>query len=761
MNTLQLELNKYNITIGNNILSHELDSYFHDKEYFLCIDKNVFQLYQDKLALIINNSVDIVIIEALEDNKTFKSLNKIYEMLFTNKANRSQTVLVIGGGLICDIAGYAAATYNRGLDFVSVPTTLLSMVDSSIGGKVAINYNNVKNTIGTFYDPNKVIIDISFLTTLSTRLFKEGFVELLKHGFIKDLSILDDLSLVSNIQELISNKQLIINLIYKSLSVKKYFVLLDPYDKNIRHALNFGHTFAHAIEMSNHKYFHGECVAIGMLLSSALNNNGLNNTYYQYIKNILEKFECLKPLANVDFSKILYDKKNNDKGIKEVLLNNLGEFEITLLPIDQLILMYQELYESIQQKVKTIPICYKISNNNLVGEVIIPPSKSYLHRYLIVSFLHGVNITLNNVYEISDDVQVTINILTSFNSKIVYSNNKLFIDNSNIKKLDNLNANMQESGTSLRLLLPILNYYAKQVNITGSNRLPLRPLDEYLNIMEDNKVKFTISTVANHYLPMNISDRISSDSYFINSNVSSQFISGLLLLMSIQPFESTLYLQEKPQSLPYILMSIDVLNKFNIKVKVNEDYTQYTINNNSAKVLKASFDIEQDYSARTFFEVANSFTNNKIDIKNNVNDSLQADAYLINALFKKEVTFDLMHRPDCANIMALYYSQYSGTLLNTERLKYKESDRLKAIIDMLETAKIDYSIINDNLLIKKGIFNGGFYNTFKDHRVCMSLLIASSIANKDIYLNEILSINKSFPSFVEQFKNLGGIIDEQ
>lgn len=763
MNNYQISVADYQVYLAKGILNHKINDYFYDKEYFLCIDANVYDLHHDLLKPIIKKANAYVVLQALEEFKNEQSLEKIYQMLYENKASRSSTLLVIGGGLIGDVAGYAAATYNRGIDFVFCPTTLLSMVDSSIGGKVAINKYNLKNIIGTFYNPKQVIIDLDFLSTLSTRLFKEGFVELLKHGFIADISILDQLMLVDNIFELRENDALLIELINKSLLVKKTYVESDSHDQGLRHVLNFGHTFAHAIEMSNHGYFHGECVAIGMLLSAALNNDGFENDYFKLIKQTLEKFECLRPLKSVDFNKINYDKKKNDKGIKEVVLTKLAQPEVVLYPTDQLIEMYTNIYKELKDFTFGIEPIFCIKNQPLKGEVVIPPSKSYLHRYLMLSFLHAKKVVLNNVSELSDDVLVTIKILEQLGSKIIFQDQKLYLDNSKIKQVDYLHAQMQESGTSLRLMLPWLNHFASKVKFEGVNQLPKRPLDDYINIITSLKIDYELNSLSNQYLPLTINDKIDSERFIIENNVSSQYISGLLLLMSILEHDCTLQLLQKPQSLPYIKMTLAVLAKFNIEVEVNDDYTKYFIKGKKRKIIEQelNFDIEQDYSSRSFFEVARSFKNNDIMIKNPLQDTLQGDSAIIDSINNQDKLFDLTNQVDNAIIMALYYAVNGGTLQNVERLKYKESNRLNAIMEMLDKMQINYELKDNDLIISPSIIHGAYFNTFKDHRVSMTLCIASSVATSNVYVNEIKSINKSFVSFIDKFRKLGGCVDEQ
>jgi len=754
MNTQVLNVSNYNVYVGQVILFDQLSSCL-DKDYLLIIDKNVYELYTDYLSDLVYSSIDYFIIEALESNKTETTLNQLYDLFYENHITRESHVIVIGGGLILDIVGYACATYNRGIHYISVPTTLLSMVDSSIGGKVAINKYDIKNIIGSFYNPSKVIIDLNFLNTLTTRLFKAGFVELLKHGFIKDASIIQDLSSYPDIQSIRNNLEFMQGIILKSLKVKQYYVENDFKDKGIRNTLNFGHTFAHALEMSHSNYLHGECVAIGMLVASCLTNQE------DKVLSILDKYQLVRPLVKVDFRKIDYDKKKSNDSIKEIVLDDIGSSRIIDYKVDVLIECYLQIYSDLQDKISTYKPIYQIQNNLLKGSVTIPPSKSYLHRYILLAFLHGRMVRLNNVYSLNEDVLVTMKALEAFNVLFKYEYNVLSIDASSIKYVEDLEINLKESGTSLRLLLPLLNYFAREVTYYGENKLASRPLKEYLDLFDDLDVLYNIEGINGDNLPITIYSKVDASFFEIDGSRSSQFISGILILMSILDHHSTLKITGGITSLPYIKLTLKALQDYGIEIEVNEDYTLYTCNHHYTRVIHdLSFDIEQDYSSRAFFEVGNAL-GNEVAITNEVSPSLQEDASIIDTINNKETTFDLLDKPDCGPIMALYQAFNGGSLTNVHRLLYKESNRLQAICDFLDKLGVTYLLNKDTLTIDKvSIFKGGYYDTYLDHRISMTLLILATIADSPIYLDEIQSINKSYPDFIKDYKKLGGVIDE-
>jgi len=269
-----------------------------------------------------------------EENKTIASVIAIWEFLSGKGADRKSLLINIGGGMLTDLAGFAASTFKRGIDFVNIPTTLLSQVDASVGGKTGINFMGLKNEIGTFREPVAVFIHPPYLKTLDRKNFLSGFAEMIKHGLIHDplhLHELRSFDLESvdygKLQEIIGH----------SVDVKSYFINNDPYEKNIRKALNFGHTFGHALESlfmeRNKPVLHGYAVAWGMIaelyLSTATSGFPKSETLRLggWIKELYGTFSSNPD----DFDRICelmkHDKKN-EGDINFTLLTEIGKFVI-------------------------------------------------------------------------------------------------------------------------------------------------------------------------------------------------------------------------------------------------------------------------------------------------------------------------------------------------------------------------------------------------------------------------------------------------
>ena len=342
-NKLNIKTNteEYSIIIGSNLISNISkiikNNLINFKQCLLIVDKNISKSIILKIKKSLKKkNVYTYFFDANEINKNQNSVNKILDILLSKNFSREDCLISIGGGITGDVSGFAASLFKRGLKFINIPTTLLSQVDSSIGGKTGVNTKYGKNLIGSFYQPNLVISDIEFLRTLPKREIICGYAEILKHSLIADRKFYNFLN---------KNKDKIFNLsspfiekaIYESCKIKKNVVEKDEKEKGLRKILNFGHTFAHAYEASlgySKKLNHGEAVILGMrsALNFSLKKNLLEKKQYNLINNhisssdlpsTLNKFFKVKDLNKI-LSFMLKDKKNNTNKINLVLLKKIG-----------------------------------------------------------------------------------------------------------------------------------------------------------------------------------------------------------------------------------------------------------------------------------------------------------------------------------------------------------------------------------------------------------------------------------------------------
>ena len=332
----------YSILIGKNTLSLLLKKIKilcpRTKRIALIFDKSIPPKFKRNIARNLRGySLVIYNFNANEKTKSFKSVNIILEMLLAKNFNRSDLILGIGGGITGDIAGFAASIFKRGINYISVPTTLLAQVDAAIGGKTGVNSKYGKNLIGSFSQPKLVLTDTLFLNSLKKKELVCGYAEILKHALIKDKNFFKWLKSNTKLIFLLDANKLIYA-IKKSCQIKLNVVNKDVNEKNLRMILNFGHTFAHAIEVKNNyskNFTHGEAVLAGMILATKLsivknvcNKKILKDILEIYKKNNLEytfkKYNNSREISSL-IPYLKNDKKNNDEKINFILLKKIGE----------------------------------------------------------------------------------------------------------------------------------------------------------------------------------------------------------------------------------------------------------------------------------------------------------------------------------------------------------------------------------------------------------------------------------------------------
>ncbi len=329
----------YPIFIGSDeIRRADIASYISGKKVLIVTNETIAPLYLESLKRqLTDKQVDSVILADGEQYKNLGTLNLIFDQLIGNHHDRKTTLIALGGGVVGDMTGFAAACYQRGVPFIQIPTTLLAQVDSSVGGKTAVNHTMGKNMIGAFYQPQAVIIDTDTLSTLPDREFYAGLAEVIKYGLIADADFFRWLE--SNVDLLLQrDKQALAYAIELSCVCKARIVAEDETEQGIRAILNLGHTFGHAIEtFQNYKqWIHGEAVAAGIVMAAQLSviSGDLSEADLQRTKALLQ--HCSLPVAPPadmtaeDFTQLmLRDKKVLDGQLRLVLLKCLGEACVT------------------------------------------------------------------------------------------------------------------------------------------------------------------------------------------------------------------------------------------------------------------------------------------------------------------------------------------------------------------------------------------------------------------------------------------------
>lgn len=322
----------YEVHIGE-LAQAALNQHIAKKNYskiFLLVDTNTKKHCLPAFKKMLSAPIDSIFeIEPGEENKHIHTCLQVWEFLSNFDGDRKSLLINLGGGVLTDLGGFVASTFKRGIDFINIPTTLLSMVDASIGGKNGVDLGALKNQIGVINQPQMVLVFPEFLKTLEQRQVVSGYAEMLKHGLIRDAAYWADLKEKSNFSEASS--------IQKSIAIKNDVVLIDPTEKGLRKILNFGHTLGHAIESycleNQHKktLLHGEAIAVGMILEGYLSHE-LKGLPKLALEEIKETF--LRYFEKVDFNRndidailklLKYDKKNSHGDINFVLLQAIGD----------------------------------------------------------------------------------------------------------------------------------------------------------------------------------------------------------------------------------------------------------------------------------------------------------------------------------------------------------------------------------------------------------------------------------------------------
>jgi 3-dehydroquinate synthase len=322
----------------------EISKFVHSRSTFLITDENVNRLYGNSFPPFCEK----IVIGSGERVKTLQTVEIIYEKLLTGEADRSSFIIAVGGGVVCDIAGYAASTYMRGVDFALVPTTLLAQVDAAVGGKNGVNFRGYKNIVGVFNQPAFVLIDSSFLLTLSEKEISSGFVEVIKCAAIAEAELFSFLEKHSR-QALRLERQVVEPIKRDAIKIKISIVERDEKERGERKKLNFGHSFAHALE-KNCGLSHGEAVSVGMVLAAELSvrKKLLNSTDFDRLRSLLIKYRVPVSLPfgrKAVFEAIRKDKKKKGETIDFVLLKSIGEASIENIEFDELVEVMNDLYQ--------------------------------------------------------------------------------------------------------------------------------------------------------------------------------------------------------------------------------------------------------------------------------------------------------------------------------------------------------------------------------------------------------------------------------
>lgn len=749
-------------------------------------DTNVAPLYLNEAISSIEScglACDSYTIPSGEESKSFETYIKIIEYSSHISLTRTDGIVALGGGMVGDIAGFVAATYMRGINFYQVPTTLLAAVDSSVGGKSAINTSFGKNLVGAFHKAKFVLQDTALLASEDDYVLMDGYAEIIKTACI---SRSDDL-----FKKLESGNFDIQEIIDDCVAVKTYYVEKDENDSGIRHMLNYGHTLAHALEkLSSYEIGHGHAVAKGIAFTASLSYDlgWCSIECRDRIHALLEKFGYD---LSIDFpacdiaNAMASDKKNAGDAIKFIVSSDIGQSKIKLITLTQLgeiLATYSEICpESVAISHRGAPLFAPTRS------VSTPPSKSYLHREIIAAMLSGHELELD-VEEASEDIIATYEAVKQISTHACCTKPECTGPNGDFTEdFPRLSIECKESGSTLRFLLPVVAALGLDAEFKLTGRLRERPMQQLISQLEEHDASITLSDSGSISISASSSHITPGEFNFTNPE-SSQYISGLLFALPLLNGDSVIRVHNNLESYSYVLMTLDVLGKYGIKVDYSHTNKEWVFNvPGNQKYIYSASTIDGDWSNAAFLLALGALGNSPIRVRNLPLPSMQGDMKILDLLEEFGVTvnrysdildvnagcvdifpckelsainsIDASGFPDLVPILALIACVASGktVIRNAERLRYKESDRLTATCKVLRSLGADISETEDGLIIEgvdtlRGSYEG---DGCGDHRIIMMIAVSSLISEGIIRIHEASAVAKSYPNFFEVIKLLG------
>lgn len=747
-------------------------------------DTNVAPLYLKEAISSIEScgiACDSYTIPSGEESKSFETYIKIIEYSSHISLTRTDGIVALGGGMIGDIAGFVAATYMRGINFYQVPTTLLAAVDSSVGGKSAINTCFGKNLVGAFHKAKFVLQDTALLASEDDYVLMDGYAEIIKTACI---SRSDDL-----FKRLESGNFDIQEIIDDCVAVKTYYVEKDENDSGIRHMLNYGHTLAHALEkLSSYEIGHGHAVAKGIAFTASLSYDlgWCSIECRDRIHALLEKFgyDLSINFPACDIANAMAgDKKRAGDAIKFIVSSDIGKSKIKLITLAQLgeiLATYSEICpESVAISHRGAPLFAPTRS------ISAPPSKSYLHREIIAAMLSGSDLGLD-AKELSDDIIATyeaVKIISNHTNCSALGN----LESSIVSSDDKLILECKESGSTLRFLLPIVAALGLNAEFKLTGRLRERPMQQLISQLERHGASITISDSGSISISAS-SSHITPGEYNFANPESSQYITGLLFALPLLNGDSVIRILNNLESSAYVMMTLDVLGKYGIKVDYAHTNKEWVFNvPGNQKYIYSASTPDGDWSNAAFLLALGALGNSPIRVRNLPLPSMQGDMNILDLLEDFGVTIncypDILDVnggsidvfpcrnlrainsinasgfPDLVPIIALVASLANGTTVinHAERLRYKESDRLASTCSVLRNLGANIEETKDGLIIEgvdtlRGSYEG---NGYGDHRIIMMIAVSSLISDGIVRIHEASAVAKSYPNFFEVIKLLG------
>ena len=783
-----------------------------DSRVLLVSDSNVAPLYADVVCASLREAGFEVALEVLPAGEATKSLESFARLVRRCAAcgmSRQSTVVALGGGVIGDLAGFTAASYMRGCNLVQVATSLLAMVDSSVGGKTAVDLPEGKNLVGAFWQPKLVVCDLDCLKTLPAEFVSDGMGEVVKYG------IMCDAELFSWLESSLAGQER--RVVERCISIKRDVVQADEREAGQRKLLNLGHTAGHSIELlSGYGVTHGHAVAAGTaIMARACAASG------QCADEDAERIERMLMVhglpcgttrsAHEIAQAALHDKKRVGDQIDVVAVRGIGRCEVQRVDMARFERMMElgcakqdvVLAEGDARAIGRAAAAAKrgkiatVDPQPLSGTIAAISSKSAAHRMLICAALSQGPCDIRCTTT-SKDIEATVSCLRALGACITRHGALIHVDPIARDGLAGAPAELDccESGSTLRFMLPVVCALGAQTTIGGCGRLPERPLSPLREELEAHG----ISLSAKGEWPLKSQGKLEGGLFTIPGNVSSQFVTGLLLALPLLEEGGRVRLLGRVESRPYIDMTLRVLAQFGVEVEethgqveVNgmlEQVTEFTVAGGLMLQAQGELVVEGDWSNAAFWLCAGALGEAGVTVGGLDFASAQGDKAILDILERfgavverdeaagcacvrpaagalRAIELDAGDVPDLVPVVSVVAACAQGTtrIYNAARLRIKESDRLETTSEMLERLGIDLEELPDGLSIHGrgahpgGVFRGARVRSHNDHRLAMSAAVAAAKSSGAVRIEDCQAVNKSYPAFFEDFARLGGRVN--
>lgn len=792
MKTLHVHLSEgrsYDIQIERGLLERAgemIRTVYTGTRIAIITDSNVAPLYAEKLEKSLHAAgfeTKRVVFPAGEQSKNLAVLEQLYDGLLSPEPftlTRTDLVITLGGGVTGDMGGFAAGSVLRGVPYVQIPTTLLSQVDSSVGGKVAIDLKQGKNLAGLFYQPKMVIIDSDTLETLPDRVFFDGMGEVVKYGMIREPALWRLLEQVSGRDAL---RPYMDEIIYTCCDCKRRIVENDEHDTGERMLLNFGHTIGHAYEkLGNYeKFMHGEAVCCGMyaILRVGEQHGTCRPGLAARLRELLERqgmpWDAGEVPEDALTRTLAFDKKGSGGSIRPVFIKDIGDSYYQKMPREEFVRWVLDkdntpempMDEQMRGEMMPAGTNLVVTPAELSGVLTIPSSKSMSHRMVIAAALADGESEISNL-SLSADITATLEAVQSLGASYTLPESGKAVLRGYRPAEEIPLIDCGESGSTLRFMIPVALALSggKPVSFTGHGRLMQRPLQPYFDLFDQKGIRYGLQDSV-----LTISGRLTPGTFSLSGAVSSQFITGLLFTLPLLAPEdgcaaSEIVITDHLESKAYVDMTMQALRTFGIQVEnVENAYTRFVIPAGQ-RYQPQKVSVEGDYSQAAFFLAYNAIAGGeKIALSGLCSDSLQGDRAAEEILKGYPnpgmIEVDASGIPDLIPALAAAAAFRNGQetrFVNAGRLRIKESDRITVTCRMLAALGADVEEGPDFIVVrgKEKLSGGGIVDCCNDHRIAMSAAVAAANCQNDVTLLGAECVRKSYPKFWEDFATLGG-----